>query len=163
MKSILAILALLGCVIVFADSTGSVTVSTNSTVLVPMADTSTKSLSTWATGTTYAQGAYVRTSLLYDYWTSTGGTSTNNPVHLLGGYTYADGGKWYRIENAERRQAILSNAGTGTVWIAFGNVDAVFSEGLPLGSGERLFYEGQNAVVGVSAGTNVVKTLEEVE
>ena len=165
MNRIIFGIALILCAgLAHGDSTGSINVTTNSTIVIPMADTSTKSLASWVEGTTYDQGAYVKNSLARHYWTSNGGTSTNMPTHLEGDRDYDDGLIWYYMTNAERRQAIMTNEGTNNVRISFGNIDARVGKGYLLLSGSEYFYEGQksvSAIIESGIGINILGTVEE--
>lgn len=163
MKRLIAFAALLCAAHLYADSSGSVTVSTNSTIIIPYADASGISITAWATGTTYDPGSYARVSSAR-YWTPNGGTSTNQPTHIEGTVTYADGVTWQRITNADRRLAVISNNGSSTLWVSFGSQTAEVGKGLPLFPDERYFYQGQNEVRGIVSSSSVsVSTAEEDE
>lgn len=155
--------ALFVCAYAYADSSYKVTVTTNSTTVLPYADASGLSITAWASGTTYDQGDYARIGGAR-YWTPNGGTSTNQPTLVEGSYTYADGVTWVRITNADRRNSAISNLGATTVWLSLGGVDAVVSNGIPLYSYERYMYEGQKELsVVVESGTAVVSVADEDE
>lgn len=151
------------CGIIYADSSYNLTVTTNSTMVLPYADASGISISSWVSGTTYDQGDYARVSSAR-YWTPNGGTSTNQPSHIEGTVTNADNVVWVRITNADRRVAVISNTGTNTLWLTFGNTTASSSNGIPLYSWERYTYEGQKeAMATTSSGTAYVTCVDEDE
>lgn len=159
----LIIAALLICGVALADSGYNVTVGTNSTMVLPYANASGLSITAWSSGTTYDQGDYVRVSSAR-YWTPNGGTSTNQPAHIEGSSTYLDGVEWVRITRADRRNSVISNLGSSTLWVSFGGVDASVGNGIPLYAYERYMYEGQKEVSAiVESGTASVAIADEDE
>lgn len=163
MKKLILFAALAVCAQAFSDASYSVTVTTNSTIVLPYADASGLSITAWSTGTAYDQGDYCRVGGAR-YWTPNGGTSTNQPSHIEGKYEYDDGVTWVRITNSDRRIALITNWGTNQVWASYGNISAVSTNGFPVFGYETFNYEGQGEVKMVlSSGTTLITVAEEDE
>ena len=128
MKKILIILALtLGFMVgAFADA-WSVSVGTNSVVIVPSV---TASASAWVSNTVYSAGDYITTSSARKYWTPTGGTSTNEPTAFPGVTTGADSVTWVDVQKVNR--TIIICADSTTAIYCNDNAAAVSGTGLIL-------------------------------
>jgi len=139
MKKLIALLTMLSAS-VFADAPATMTVSTNSLILVPKKPVAYTS---WTTNTVVAQGAVVRNDGLY-YFAVDGGTTTNAaPTHTSGDVEASPGGITWRQISPNKRNGVVvvSQTSSGSVNLSFGAFAAVPAYGPKLvGDGHFLLF-----------------------
>ena len=147
---------------VLAREPASVTVGTNSTMILP--PTQPDTYTEWATGVTYTAEAIVKSGERF-YWCVTAGTSTND---VTGGPSHTDGDAsegtvTWRYVHPSRDLVSLYNAGAVAIAIGYddaavaGKGEVVAASGGTLVKGDGRLRPSQKAIYAiVDSGTNSV-------
>lgn len=164
--TILALLVMVSlaslCIRSNADAPASVTVSTNSVMILPARPI--KNAVIWTANTTYPQGATVKQDDRY-YWAVVGGVSTTTaPTHVYGD-AIDNTVTWRKIEKGDRSRWVATVNSTNNVYFSIG-FPAVLNKGIRLNAsgGALSLSDGcsNDPVFAIAAETNNVVCVQEM-
>jgi hypothetical protein len=146
MKKIIAVALLLSTGAWGSDPYG-ITVTTNSTIIVP--STERRNATEWSAGASCSQGDVVSNAgLTYFVLSATGTTGTNAPTVLAGTFTDSQTNVYQYVSQSHRNFLVISMTEDKVAWLSFGET-AVAGEGYMLRSiGSSFVFDNKDGYQG---------------